>query len=178
MEKIKNNDYRNLLQELQGIIAKGKNKSYKAVDNILVEIRWQMGERIVREELKYEDKAEYGNYLIKNLAIDLNVTKQILYEIIKFYKCYPIVRTLCGQLSWRHYVLLITLGSQKERKFYETKIMINSWSVRELAKQIKNQLYQKTNDKEIKNTFKTTLPALINIQNIFKPVYDLNFLTI
>jgi len=82
------------------------------------------------------------------------------------------------QLSWTHYYWLVDINNNQERKFYETKIMINSWSVRELAKQIKSNLYQKTDNQEIKNTFKTTLPVVLNIQNIFKPVYDLNFLTI
>ncbi|MFZ2310638.1 MAG: PDDEXK nuclease domain-containing protein, partial [Patescibacteria group bacterium] len=178
MEKIKNNNYHNLLQELRGIIEKGQYQAYKVVDNILVETRWQMGERIVREELKYQDRADYGKYLVNNLAIDLNIRKQRLSEIIRFYKCYPIVRSLTGQLSWTHYVELIQIENEQERKFYETKTTNNSWSVKELTKQIKNQLYQKTDNQEIKNTFKTALPALTNIQNIFKPVYNLDFLTI
>jgi len=179
MEKIKiNKEYQNLLEELKSIIEKGRNKSYKAVDNILVETRWQIGERIFREELKYQNKADYGEYLIKNLAIDLDTPKQRLSEIIRFYKCYPIVRSLTGQLSWTHYVELIELENQEERLFYQNKTIINSWSVRELTRQIKNQLYQKTNHREIKDTFRTILPVTIDIHKIFKPVYDLNFLTI
>ncbi|MHB8903578.1 MAG: PDDEXK nuclease domain-containing protein [Patescibacteria group bacterium] len=172
------NDYQNLLHELKSIIEKGKSNVYKAVDNNLVETRWQIGERIVREELKYQDRADYGEYLLKNLAIDLNTARPRLSEIIRFYKCYSIVRTLCEQLSWRHYVLLITIVNQKERKFYEQKIVANSWSVRELARQIKSHLYQKTDSKEIEEMFKTKLPAIIDIKNIFKPDYDFNFLEI
>ena len=171
-------DYQNLLNELKNIIEKGKSNVYKVVDNVLVETRWQIGERIVREELKYRDRADYGEYLLKNLAVDLNTARPRLSEIIRFYKCYPIVRSLCEQLSWRHYVLLITIVNQKERKFYERKIIVNSWSVRELALQIKNRLYQKTDDKEIEEIFKTKLPSVINKENIFKPDYDLNFLEI
>jgi len=171
-------NYQNLLWELKSIIEKGKQQSYKTIDNILVETRWQIGERIVREELKYRNRADYGNYLIKNLANDLNTTKQKLSEVIRFYRCYPIVRTLCGQLSWRHYVLLITIINEKERKFYEQKIIVNSWSVRELARQIKDRLYQKTSEKEIDEISKTKLPAVIDLQKIFKPDYDFNFLEI
>jgi len=178
MEKIKNNNYRNLLQELRGIIAKGQYQAYKAVDNLKVQTYWQIGERIVREELKNQDRADYGKYLINNLAIDLDIEKGMLHRIVRFYKSYPIVATLWPQLSWKHYVTLIPVINQRERKFYEIKTINNSWSVRELTKQIKNQLYQKNDNKEIENIFKTTLPAVINIQNIFKPVYDLNFLTI
>ena len=130
------------------------------------------------KELKYKNKAEYGEYLIKNLAIDLDTPKQRLSEIIRFYRCYSIVRSLTGQLSWAHYVELIKLEDKKERTFYEAKIITNSWSYRELRKQITNRLYQKTNSKEIETLLKTTLPAVIDIQNIFKPEYDLNFLVI
>ena len=175
---INQKDYQSLLAELKSIIKKGKSHVYKAVDNILVETRWQIGERIVREELKYQDRAYYGEYLLKNLAIDLNTNKQRLSEIIRFYKCYPIVRSLSGQLSWKHYVTLIPIANQKERQFYEQKIIVSSWSARELVRQIKNHLYQKTDSKEIEEVFKTKLPVVIDIKNIFKPDYDFNFLEI
>jgi len=181
MEKakvIKDVEYKNLLQELKSIIEKGRSSSYKAVDNILVETRWQLGERIVREELKYKERADYGDYLIKNLAIDLDVPKQRLSEVTRFYKCYPIVRTVSGQLSWSHYIELIELENNKERKFYEVKTINYSWSIRELRRQITNKLYQKTDNQEIEKTLKTNLPAVINIKNIFKPEYDLGFLAI
>lgn len=120
-EKINKKDinlsgYKNLLQEVKSILQKGKNQSYKAVDNILVETRWQIGERIVREELKFRYRAEYGQYLLQNLAADLNIPKQRLSEIIRFYKCYPIIRSLSGQLSWKHYTVLISLNNHKERQ--------------------------------------------------------------
>ena len=181
MEKakvIKNQEYKNLLGELKSIISGGKYQAYKAVDNIKVQTYWQIGERIVREELKFKERAEYGKYLIDNLAIDLGVEKTLLTRIIKFYKLYSIVVTVSQQLSWSHYVELIGIENQKERKFYETKTVNYSWSIRELRRQIKNQLYQKTDSKEIEITLKTNLPAVINIQNIFKPEYDFNFLAI
>jgi len=181
MEKakiIKNREYKNLLEELKSIISGGKYQAYKAVDNIKVQTYWQIGERIVREELKYKDRAKYGKYLIDNLAVDLGVERRLIYRTVQFYKFYPIVSTLWTQLSWRHYVALFSVITQKERQFYETKTINNSWSVRELSKQIKNQLYKKTDNKEIENIIKITLPTVINIKNIFKPEYDFNFLAI
>jgi hypothetical protein len=44
-------DYQTILQDLESIITKGQYKAYKAVDNIRVQTYWQLGERIVREEL-------------------------------------------------------------------------------------------------------------------------------
>lgn len=177
-EMINPKDYQSLLQDLNSIITNGQYRAYKAVDNIKVQAYWQIGERIVREEMKNKDRAEYENYLINNLSIDLNISKRLLYEIVKFYRFYPIVHTVCAQLSWSHFDLLIQLTDSRERRFYENKIIVNSWSVRELNRQIKNRLYQKTDNKEIEEMFKVKLPAIINIKNIFKPDYEFNFLEI
>ena len=49
------------------------------------------------------------------LAVDLGIKKRRLYEIVKFYRVYPIVRSLTAQLSWTHYVSLIDISDEKER---------------------------------------------------------------
>jgi hypothetical protein len=67
-------DYQSLLAELKSIIAKGQYQAYKAVDNIRVQTYWQLGERIDREELKSQDRADYGKYLIENLTADLGLS--------------------------------------------------------------------------------------------------------
>ena len=175
---VKSEDYTNLLHELRGLIDKGKIQAYKAVDNILVETRWQMGERIVREELNNKDRADYSTFLIDSLASDLKIRKRELYEIIKFYRTYPIVRTLSAQLSWSHYLALVEIENEKERLFYQNRAIIHSWSVRELEGQIKGQLYQKTDQKEIEETFKTILPSVVDVQKVFKPDYDFHFIQI
>ena len=62
-------DYQNLLDELKSIIAKGQYQADNAVDNIRVQTYWQLGECIVREELKQKNRADYGKYLIENLTV-------------------------------------------------------------------------------------------------------------
>ena len=166
-----NKDYKSLLQELQSIIQKGQYAAYKAVDNIKVQTYWQLGERIVREELRYKDRADYGKYLIDNLAADLDISKRRLYELVKFYRTYPIVRALHAQLSWYHYLELIKIENETRRAFYQNKIIQGSWSYRELRKQIKSKLYENTPQNEIEETFKTKLPAT-EPQKIFKGLYD------
>ena len=69
-----NKDYQGLLLELQSILSKGLYKAYKAVDNLKVQTHWQIGERIVREELKHQDRGDYGKHLLENLAVDLGVS--------------------------------------------------------------------------------------------------------
>jgi hypothetical protein len=130
----KDRDYKNLLADLNSIITKSQYHAYKAVDNIRVQTYWQLGERIVREELKQKDRADYGKYLIDNLALDLGIKRPRLYEIVKFYRVYPIVRALHGQLSWYHYLYLIRIEDEHEREFYQNQSVLHSWSYREPKK--------------------------------------------
>jgi predicted nuclease of restriction endonuclease-like (RecB) superfamily len=47
-----------------------------------------------------------------------------------------------------------------------------------LEGQIKSQLYQKIDKKEAENVLKINLPAVVDVQKIFKPTYDLRFIQI
>ncbi len=130
--------YKELLQDLRTLLTKAKYQAYKAVDNLRVQTYWQMGERVVREELEHKERAAYGDYLINRLASDLGFSKRVLYEIVQFYRTYPIVQTVSAQLAWSHITELIKLSNKKERDFYEQQIVQNGWSVRVLRTEIQN----------------------------------------
>ena len=168
-------NYNNLLNEIKSLIEKGLSRAYQAVDNIKVQIYWQVGDRIVREELKYKDRADYGKYLIDRLSADLDIDRRELYRIIKFYRTYEIVGAVHPQLSWYHYLELIKVEDNQKRSFYENKTIINSWGYRELRKQIKNNLFENTSQQEIENIFKSKLPAVLP-QKVFKDTYDFGFI--
>jgi hypothetical protein len=95
----------------------------------------------------------YGKYLIGNLTVDLGIGRRLLYEITKFYRVYPIVHAVRAQLSWTHYRSLTEIESEEARTFYENQTILHSWSSRELKKQIKARLYEKTPKKEIQTVF-------------------------
>lgn len=171
-------NYNNLLQELQGILETGMNQAYKAVDNIKVQTYWQLGERIVREELKRKDRAEYGASLLKNLAIDLEIRERKLYEIVEFYRAYPILRSLTAKLSWTHYTRLILIKKAEEREFYEKQAEQHSWSVKKLREAISNDLYSSTSSEERKQVAQTKVPNAQALE-VFRHEaqnYDLHFI--
>lgn len=172
------NSYQALLQELKSILDTGLGKAYKAVDNIKVQTYWQLGERIVREELKYENRAEYGKTLIKKLSVDIGIRERGLYEIVEFFQSYKNLRTVSANLSWSHYLDLIKLKKLEERMFYEQQTIKNSWSVRQLRDHIKNDLYGETSAVEIEQTLRTTLSTNTDL-SIFRnqhSTYKLNFI--
>ncbi len=47
------------------------------------------------------------------------------------------------ELSWSHYVSLLTIDNPEERRFYEIEAAANSWSVRELERQIGSSLFER-----------------------------------
>jgi hypothetical protein len=101
--------YDELLHDIKGLLEKGKYYAYKSVDNIRVQTYWQVGERIVREELQHKERADYGEGAVEMLARDLGFARRTMFEIVGFYRAYPIVHTLSAQLSWSHYTTLIRL---------------------------------------------------------------------
>src|SRR3989338_2014478 len=100
-------NYPELLQELKSLLTRAQYQAYKAVDNLRVQTYWQVGERIAREELKHKERADYGVHLLENLARDLGFSRRVMYEIVQFYRVYPIVQTVSAQLGWSHITELL-----------------------------------------------------------------------
>lgn len=165
--------YNNLLQDIRSILEKGLTKAYKAVDNIKVQTYWQVGERIVRDEIKYQ-RADYGQQVVKQLAVDLEIHERTMYRILKFYKTYPILTTVLSELTWSHYLELIDIEKQDERQFYEVFSVKESWSVRQLHEKIKQDEFSNFKDKGI--TTKYTLQQLPTPDEVFKNTYNWNFI--
>lgn len=130
--------YDQLLNDIKSILQKGLLQAYKAVDNIRVQKYWQVGERVVREELKHKDRADYGERIIERLSIDLGFIKRDIYRMVRFYKTYPIVTRVASQLSWSHYIELIQVTQEEKRQFYEIQSIKNIWSRDELRYRIKS----------------------------------------
>ena len=169
-------NYPSLLKEIKSILDRAKWHAYKAVDNLRVQTYWQVGERIVREELNHKERAGYGKGLIESLAEDLGFSRRVMFEIVQFYRAYPIVQTLSAQLSWSHIIELIKLSKKKEKDFYEQQIIQNSWSVRTLRQEIKKKLYQRIAKKGALIVKKKLPLGPYEPEQIFKDTYHFDFL--
>src|SRR5699024_5445257 len=84
-----------IISDLRYIIDTSQKSAYQAVNVALVYRNWLIGQRIAEEELKGEDRAEYGATLIRKLSKKLTeqygkgYTKTNLYSFYSFYKMYP-----------------------------------------------------------------------------------------
>src|SRR5690625_1448064 len=58
----------------------------------------------------------------------------------QFYLAYQNSVTLSHQLSWSHYVEMLKVDDELERRFYEKQSLIENWTVRELKHQKESSL--------------------------------------
>ena len=103
------------LHQIKTIIGQARSKAVRSVEFYRVEMYWKLGERIFEEEQQGKERAEYGKYLIKGLAQQLEpefgsgFTVRQLERCRQFYRIYPIASALRTQLNCAQYRLLIQI---------------------------------------------------------------------
>jgi predicted nuclease of restriction endonuclease-like (RecB) superfamily len=112
MKKItQSQTYSNLITDLASLIEQGRKAAVRYVNAALVATYWLMGRRIVEYEQKGEERAEYGEALLKNLANDLSpkygkgFSERNLELMRKFYLYYPISQTLSAKSEKKSHTL-------------------------------------------------------------------------
>jgi predicted nuclease of restriction endonuclease-like (RecB) superfamily len=140
---------KNLITEIQAIIAASKEAAIRSVDHQRVRMYWSIGQKIFEEEQGAKDRADYGTYLIKSLSSELQPTYGTGFSVRQleryrqFYRTFPIASTLRTQFSWTHYKLLISIDKDEKREFYEAEAEKNNWTARQLERQINSQLFER-----------------------------------
>ena len=145
------------LSDIRNIIDTARTQAVRSVDFCRVQMYWHMGKRIFEEEQQGKERADYGTYLIKNLAKQLEpeygsgFSVRQLERSRQFYRLYPIASAVRSQLNWSQYKMLISIDNPDKREYYELEAVNNAWTGRELERQINSQLYERlllSNDKE------------------------------
>nr|AXS01266.1 Protein of unknown function (DUF1016) [uncultured bacterium] len=132
---------------IRTVLVTARQKVYSAVNSAMVEAYWEIGRQIM--EAQENQRAEYGTGLIKYLSERLTkefgkgFTVTNLKYMRQFYSVFPIGHTLCDQLSWSHYRLLIRIENEPRREFYLKECVECNWSVRQLERQITSFFYER-----------------------------------
>ena len=158
---IKYSKTENVFTDICSIIESARDYAFHSVNIALVERNWLIGYRIAEEELKGQDRANYGTEIIKKLAKEL--TKEYgkgfdsrnLYYFLNFYKTFPnILNTVCSKskdlLSWSHYRTLLQVLDKEVREWYEKEAIGQTWSVRTLQRNISSQYYYRLLKSQVK----------------------------
>lgn len=140
---------KNILNQIQSIIANAQARAIRSVDTERVLMYWQIGKVIIEEEQQGKERAEYGEFLIKSLANALEpqygtgFSYRQLNLFRQFYRTFPIVNALRSQFSWTHYRTLIRIDNQDKRDFYIAETEKNNWTARQLERQVNSQLFER-----------------------------------
>ena len=128
------------------VLRTSRAKAYRAVNFTMVEAYWNIGRMIVEEEQLGKERAEYGAFLIQNLAVRLSnefgrgFSEPSLWNMRQYYQCFPILSALRRELTWTHYKSLIRVENEAARAWYLKEAAEQNWSTRALERQI-NALY-------------------------------------
>lgn len=150
----------------------------------MVQAYWEIGEQIYLA-CGENDRAEYGAGLLKYLSEKLTAefgkgyTVRNLQMMRKFYLMYQNANTLCSQLSWSHYRVLMRISDDKRRDWYTDECAKSGWSVRQLERQINTMFYERLLSSKEKDAvaaeIQTTEPKP-EYEQIIRDPYVLEFL--
>ena len=146
-----------LVGEIKQILNDARAHAIRSVDFCRVQMYWAIGQRIVEKEQQGKERADYGTYLIKRLAQEIEPEygsgfgERQLKFCRQFYKTYPNGNALRSQLNWSQYRMLIQIPDPDKREYYELEAVNEGWTGRQLERQINSMLYERlllSNDKE------------------------------
>ena len=165
-----------IFNEIIELLKNTREEVKKTIDNTMTYTYYEIGRRVVEEEQRGKERAEYGKEIIKKLSTLLTnefgrgFSKSNIEQMRKFYLVYSKAQTLSGELkndesltinsgkrlnlSWSHYLFLMRIEDLEERNFYEIEAFKNNWSIRELKRQFDTGLYQRLRLSRDKNKVK------------------------
>ena len=142
----------NYINEIKKILKNARQKAYTAVNSAMVEAYWKIGRRIVEEEQRGKERAEYGKEIVKNLSKELTEEfgkgfgERNIRNIRQFYVLfsdYEKWKSLISKLTWTHIQKVLRVSDEKARIFYLTEAAENMWSVRTLDRNISTLYYDR-----------------------------------
>lgn len=181
----------NLLADIRQLIESAKTQVAVTVNSTMTMMYWHIGDRINRELLGGE-RAAYGKQVIATLSQQLTeqyggnqFSLRNLQRMMQFASSFPdlrIVTPLVSQLSWSHFLQVITIDNELQRTFYLTMAADQRWSKRTLKAKIDGMLYERTAiAKQPEAVIKHDLDELRNERKmsadlVFQDPYVLDFL--
>ena len=173
----------NYISEIKKILKNARQKAYTAVNSAMVEAYWEIGRRIVEEEQRGKERAEYGKEILQNLSKELTeefgkgYSYRTLREIRQFYLMFSDFekwRTVSAKLTWSHFQKVLRVSDEKARIFYLMEAAENMWSVRTLDRNIStlyyNRIVASIDKKTVENEMKEKTKKLQAEEFIKNPV--------
>lgn len=170
-------------EEILTLIQAARQRAYQAVNLELIDLYWQVGQTISRRI----EAAEWGDGVVDQLAAYLARTqpglkgfsRQNIFRMRQFYETYrdnEIVSPVVRQLPWTHNLIILSQSKRpEEREFYLRMAVRENWSKRELERQFRAALFERT---VLQPPKVSPMVSLIHPEalSVFKDSYVLEFL--
>jgi len=153
---VKNSPTKNYLEKAITILEFARAQAVKSVNQSMVFAYYELGRIIIEEEQEGKERAEYAKKTIENLSKKLKkeygrgFSIRNLEQMRQFYLVYSKAQTASAELQatdfkldWSHYLILMRIKKEEERRFYELESSSNNWGVRELKRQFNSSLYER-----------------------------------
>lgn len=134
-------------ENIRNAILEAREKVATTVNFAMVSAYWTIGKQL--HEAMSGDGSIYGKQLIKYVSVRLSeefgqgFDERNLRNMRQFYEVYPKWNTVCSELSWSHYRLLMRIKEQEKREYYQNECVECGWSVRQLERQINSFYYER-----------------------------------
>lgn len=165
------------------LIQAARREAVKAVNTQLIDFYWQVG-AFISHKL---ERAEWGDAVVTQLADYLartqpglrGFTRRNLFRMRQFYETYrdnERVSALLTQLPWTHNLIILSQGKRpEEREFYLRMAVQEKWSKRELERQFKAALFERSvlNPAKVTPAVTQTHPTALEV---FRDAYMIEFL--
>jgi predicted nuclease of restriction endonuclease-like (RecB) superfamily len=169
--------------EILVLIQSARQRAFQAVNVELIDLYWQVGQTISRKI----EAAEWGDGVVDQLAAYLartqpalqGFTRRNLFRMRQFYESYrdhEMVSALLRQLPWTHNLIILSQSKRpEEREFYLRLAVREQWSSRELERQFRTALFERTvlDPPKVSAVLSQIHPDAVSI---FKDSYVLEFL--
>ena len=164
-------------------IKQAKQQAFAQVNNILIELYWQIGKTISHKvKISAWGKSvvsEFAKFISDNDPEIKGFSDKNLWRMKQFYETYQDdekLSTLARELPWSHNLAVFSRCKTKdERAFYLNLAVKERYSFRDLDRQIDSSLYERTKFSSpiLSTVLRELHPAL---ENVFKNNYVLEFL--
>lgn len=169
--------------EVASLISTARQRAVQAVNIELIDLYWRVGAYI---SAKLET-AEWGDGVVDQLARYLaqtqpglrGFTRANLFRMRQFYEAYrnePSLAALVRQLPWTHNLIILSQSKRpEEREFYLRLAMQERWSSRELERQFKSALFERsvTQPAKVSAALRQSHPEALSV---FRDAYMVEFL--
>ncbi len=139
-----------LVKSISTVFNEARGHSQAEANEEMLGAYWEIGRRIFEVEQNSQGRAAYGSRLLERLSEDLNgiysrgFSVQNLRKMRAFHLEYQI-RQPAVELSWTHYMVLLSVKDRDVRDNLEKLAIEQKWSRRRLTEEIKKFIKDKDN---------------------------------